>query len=126
MITGFEDYTHELNHEEKLMKPFVIALLSQAKKPMTNNDLINYFDDNNIQTSAPRIRKIIHDIRVKNELPLLLSSKKGYYVSYEDKDVSLYLKSLEERIKSISVIHYQIQKQYERFCKTRDNTSNKS
>jgi hypothetical protein len=51
-----------------------------------------------------RLRKIIHHIRIKNIIPLLIATSKGYYISNDENEIELYIKSLNERINSIQEI----------------------
>ena len=50
--------------------------------------------------SEPRLRKICNFIRIKKILPII-STHKGYYVSYNKEEISNQIKSLTERAEAI-------------------------
>jgi hypothetical protein len=101
MIHGFEDFTEELTEMEKdvLLPIIVTGLVRRFGKEMAvkNKDIIAGVLRRGYRTNEVRIRKIINYIRVKNLIPGLLASQKGYYVSEDPEEVSKYITSLKER-----------------------------
>ena len=116
MITNFEDRTKELNeYELDTLLPIVVKGLNtkQGKdKAITNSAICKALKAMGYKISDVRLRKIIHYIRANNIIPLLLATSRGYYVSNDSIEISDYIKSLDERINSITTVrdslHYQL------------------
>ena len=112
MIRTFEEYTHELTEEEReFIMPHLIKTLTSAvgvDRAVTNSTIvgsINYIlKDEGIKTSGPRIRHMIHILRVTNVIPLLIATSKGYYVTHNMEAIETYIGSLEDRLRSISAV----------------------
>lgn len=121
MITTFEDYTFEVtDQEKKTILPRVHAILLKAigkERATTNEQVLKEINEApelqaaRIKTSTPRIRKIIHELRVSGKIPLLIASSEGYYITSNQEEVDKYLDSLRERINSISEIYQAIKGQ---------------
>ena len=106
----FNDHTHDLTPDELLLVPLVINGFKKYKKdnPIKSDAVIegfNVFLSKNTKykirkLSGVRLRKLINYIRSTGQQPIIGSSK-GYYVSFDAKDIQEQIKSLEERANSI-------------------------
>lgn len=107
MITNFEEITEELTDEELKLVPNIVKHLKTKigkENAITSKQVVAAYKANGKKMSGPRWRKIIHHIRVKNLVPLLISTSKGYYISHDKDEIESYIKSLSERINSITEI----------------------
>jgi hypothetical protein len=107
MITNFEEETSPLTAKEKNMLPLLMELLKNVKKekPILSQDLCNKFNLANQDKSCNhlngvRLRKLTNHIRSSGGLPIIATSK-GYYCSYDNEDIRLQIKSLNERADAI-------------------------
>jgi len=116
MITNFDSHTQELNeYEEKTLQPIIIRGLSTKlgkSSAITNKKICEVLTEKGYELTDTRLRKIIHNIRAKDLVPLLIATSKGYYVSNDEKEIRDYIQSLSERINSISFIKQSIQRQW--------------
>ena len=106
MITNFEEFTGELTEydAEKVLPllDYYISTVARGKdNSITNARLVELCASEGVKTSGPRVRKIIHEIRVRGIINNLLATSKGYYVSDDPDEVDVYIKSCKERISSI-------------------------
>lgn len=113
MINNFEKYTHELTDMEiKIIVPAIIRGLENKigkKKAITNKQMIQGLKNiSNIITTAPRIRKMIHHIRITGLIERLIATSKGYYISNNPEELILYIESLIQRSESINLIAKQL------------------
>lgn len=111
MINGFEKYTGELTDEErKTILPLTTLFLMEAldeEKALTNKLICQMvFNQYGIKTTQPRIRKVIHEIRVNGYLNCLMSNSKGYFITTDPDKLESYVDSLKQRINSISDVHF--------------------
>lgn len=106
MITNFEEITYELTPMEQAAVSHIVFLLRNSMTPVKNQQISKYLREQNseLKLDGPRIRKIIGYIRVKKLLKNVIATSKGYYVSYDKKDIERYVKSLTERINAITAI----------------------
>ena len=108
MITGFEQYTKELSGDERKIAPLIIDLLKATNGPSTAVSAKKMSKviakKKGLKVKGPRIRKMIHEIRVKGVVPDVLASSQGYYVSSDKEQRSKYIKSLNERIDAIKEV----------------------
>lgn len=107
MITGFEEQTKDLTEEEKKLLPgFISGLRTKIgfKNAITSKKIAKAYEATGVKIDGPRIRKIINYIRCRALLPGLIATSKGYYVTTDPKELADYIKSLEERIKSIEMV----------------------
>lgn len=106
MITNFENITYELTPMEQAAVSHVTYLLNNSDGPVKNQKISQYLREQNseLKLYGPRIRKIINYIRVKKLLKNVIATSKGYYVSYNEKEIERYVKSLTERINAITQI----------------------
>lgn len=131
MIKSFEAYTYKITYEEKwYILPRLIKILSLAignEKAITNNQILRdinitnpiYTDSSDvisqIKSNGPRIRHLIHVIRVNDIIPYLIATSKGYYISNDMDEVNDYIESLEDRVKSIANVLRALRKQVRKY-----------
>jgi len=112
MITNFEHITFELtDYEIEYILPFVVSELEGRfgkSAAISNKSLVARCPT---KTSGPRIRKVIHELRVKGILTNLLANSSGYYRSNNSSEVDTYIKSCMERVRSIREIVYSLESQ---------------
>lgn len=105
MITGFGEITCELTEYEKTnLLPKIVEILNRAigkSHAVTNNQIISALQNEGFKTTSPRIRKIIHEIRVNNIVKGILATSKGYFISNNRGEIATYISSLYERESSI-------------------------
>ena len=115
MINNFEDITKELSGDEKRVLPIIVNGLKNCigKQKSYSNKKIKgaLLEKYNIKLSGPRLRKIIQYIRVKDLVPCLIATSRGYYVSDDMNEVREYCESLQQRINSIKQTKTSIEKQ---------------
>jgi len=107
MITGFEEYTKSLSKEEQRIAPVVVNMLSSAtgqQMAITAKKISKAVKKLGRKMKGPRIRKMIHELRVNQIVPNLIASSNGYYVSTDQKEKERYIKSLDERIAAIQAV----------------------
>jgi len=116
MITGFEEYTHELtDYEKTLVDPIVSGLKKRTSKEMAvkNHQIVAGMKKaGHAKITPERIRKIINVIRRSGMIELLIATSKGYYISSESSEIENYIKSLKEREESIKAMRLSIEKQH--------------
>lgn len=115
MIINFEEHTHELRpYEIKYLLTRVVNGLSTKvgkEKIITNKEMLKILKDQGLKITAPRLRKIINHIRVSGLVQNLISTSNGYYVATTKEEMENYIKSLKQRIGSITVVHDQMEYQ---------------
>lgn len=116
MIINFEEITKELNqYEHDVIVPILIKVLKVRigkARAITNKEIIKQLKEKlNIKTSGPRIRKMIHFIRITGVVTRLIATSKGYYVSNSKDEMTKYINSLHQRISSIDQIIHQLEYQ---------------
>jgi len=105
MILGHIEYTQELNDEELMLAKRLFSAFKKRTKdnPVTAPEIVSGVNANVTLTqkfSERRLRKIINYYRVQGILPII-STSKGYYTSYEVKDIEFMITSLSQRANSI-------------------------
>jgi len=105
MINGHESFTEELNEEERMLANRLISAFSKRSKnnPVTATEIVSGVNKNMKLTqkfSDRRLRKIINHYRVNAILPII-STSKGYYVSYDENEIEGMIISLTQRANSI-------------------------
>ena len=115
MITNFSEQTHELNkYELEVLQPIIVQGLKNKigkDKAVTNKHICKALKSFGHKITDSRLRKIIHNIRANDLVPLLIATSKGYYVSNDTQEVQEYITSLQERANSILFIKNCLQKQ---------------
>lgn len=102
MITNFEKITTELTpYELECILPDVFEILKEQKKPITAKKLLQVINDGKkYSLNDVRFRKMVNYIRSNSILPII-STHRGYFVSYDEKELSNQIKSLYQRSNSI-------------------------
>lgn len=105
MIDLFDDYTYELTDREKLeILPRLVKKLRLnvgKKMVVSNRQICASFKSAGVDIKPERIRKLIHLITVNNQIPGLIASSDGYYVSSDPEEMKIYIRSLEQRANAI-------------------------
>ncbi len=111
MLAGFENLTYELTDYEKGLVPKFVKGFStkRGKQNAITNKAIVAIMKARYNITEPRVRKIINYIRIKNLVPGLVASKKGYYISNNPEEVKLYIKSLDGRVNEIRRVRESMQ-----------------
>lgn len=113
MIKGFEEITKELtDYEKKTLLPIIAAgLQSKVGKAnaITNKKMVVAMKAQGYKVSEPRIRKIIHAIRIGQIVKNVISTSKGYHVATSQEEVKDYVQSLKERMNSIEQVYKSFQ-----------------
>lgn len=114
MITLFEDITYELtDYELNTLVSVVVKGLSSKKgkeNAITNKVICEKLKAAGYKISEPRLRKIIHHIRVEQLIVGLCCNSKGYYVTDSLEELSRYVESLAQRIRSQQAIYNSMKK----------------
>jgi hypothetical protein len=104
MITNFENITADLTEVELALVPLIIKGFSQYTKenPIKEPEIVRRFNERSqgMKLTGVKLRKLVNHIRVNSLLPLIATSR-GYYVSYDPKEIEAQVKSLHERASSI-------------------------
>lgn len=115
MIRGFETETAPLTDQEERILSGILNSLSKRKgkkNAITNKQIRDKIREHwDIDIGGPRIRKIINQIRVRELIPRLIASSKGYYVEDNISELDTYIKSLDERIGAIAQVRDTLKKQ---------------
>jgi hypothetical protein len=117
MITLFEDITYELTEYEQYdILPIVIKGLSTKhgkENSITNKTMCEALTKVGYKINGPRLRKIIHHIRVEQLLVGLCSNSKGYYITDNLEELEEYVLSLGQRIRSQQAIYKSMKRDME-------------
>jgi hypothetical protein len=109
MITLFEEITYELTeYETEILVPLVVKGLSGKigkENSITNKAICEKLKTSNYKISEPRLRKIIHHIRIEQLIVGLCCNSRGYYVTDSLEELGRYVESLAQRIRSQQAIH---------------------
>jgi len=116
MIKGFEEYTRELNDDENASIDLVAEIIEESvgkDMSITNKEICELVTQHrcDVEISSPRMRKIIHIIRVTGKVENVLATSKGYYVAETQKEWLDYLDGLASRLDSIMDVQSAIIKQ---------------
>lgn len=126
MINLFENITEELtDYEKEVILPVVIKGLETKngkQNAVTNKYIVGKLSIIGISTSSPRIRKIIHYIRVENKISRLIATSNGYYISNNIDELDNYIKSLKQRLNSIRSVKDSLTEQRDIFFLNKSTT----
>ena len=104
MIKTFEAHTHKLTPRELFAIGYIKSLFKKGRtitgKEIAKNVLIHL----GFNLSPPRVRAVIHYIRVSKLIKNLIATQKGYKAFASKKEVQTYVTSLEQRVNSINEI----------------------
>lgn len=118
MITLFEEITYELTEYEKdKLVPIIVKGLSKKhgkKNAITNKKMCEALTKIGYDINGPRLRKIIHHIRVEQLLVGLCSNSKGYYITNSLEELGEYVVSLAQRIRSQQEIYKSMKRDMEK------------
>jgi len=123
MIRTFEEYTSEMSSDEKeFIMPALIKILAVSigrKNAVTNMEIINSINyllkDDSIKTCGPRIRHMIHVLRVSHTIPFLVASSKGYHISNDTEEIETYIGSIDDRLRSIYALRRALKHQVKHY-----------
>jgi len=117
MITLFEEITYELTeYEKETLLPIIVKGLSKKhgkENAITNKKMCEALTKIGYEINGPRLRKIIHHIRVEQLLVGLCSNSKGYYITKSLEELSKYVLSLAQRIRSQQEIYKSMKRDME-------------
>lgn len=105
--TSFED--------KNVVVPLLAKRLRTAnrkKQAMTNEHLRNSMLKHHlIKIPAPKMRSLLHYIRVNGIVRNVIASNSGYYVSKSKEETQSYIKTLDSRIKEINELKTAVKRQ---------------
>lgn len=107
MINGFEKETHSLTEKELQLVPlFVAGLITKIGKEnaITNPAMVKAMEARGHKIGEPRVRQIIHYIRVYGLVNNLVGTSRGYYVENDPEKLAVYVESLNQRIRSLEEV----------------------
>jgi hypothetical protein len=64
-----------------------------------------------MKTSEPRVRHMIHILRVSDTISQLIATSNGYYITNDPDELKAYLDSLDDRLKHIAKVRHAIHRQ---------------
>lgn len=110
MITGFEDYTHTMTpYEMDVVLPAILRGMKTKigkDNTVTCRAIVDGLDFNGgIKTSQPRVRHILHWLRVTKTLKNCCANSKGYWIAVNKGERDHYKKGLKERIENITNLY---------------------
>jgi hypothetical protein len=115
MIKGFEEYTGELTeYEQEFILPIVHDILSTTigkENAITNKQIVWKLKFVDMKTSEPRVRHMIHILRVSDTISQLIATSNGYYITNDPDELKAYLDSLDDRLKHIAKVRHAIHRQ---------------
>lgn len=108
MIVGFEELTYELTEREKTLLPGLMEVLNNAKgssAAVKNSRIVKFLIDAGYTGATEvRVRKLINFIRVKNLIPWLVATSKGYFIAETSNEVEIFIESLRQRARMINEV----------------------
>ena len=117
MITGFEEFTTELNEiEVKKIAPFVRSgLLNHVGKEniITGKEICRAVKEKlDYNLITPRLRKVIYYLQVSGQVKCLCATSRGYFVAKNEQELKENLKSLYDRIQSQTFKYQSVLEQF--------------
>lgn len=108
MVTGFKEYTHDLNKVElELADEMKDAFLQCLTDEPTKSDVVEYklnchlYERGETYKVGPtRLRKWVNHMRSTGALPIL-ANQDGYFLTYNKAELEKQVQSLDERANSI-------------------------
>lgn len=107
MIIRFEDFTTDLinaDHEVTQWIATRLTLRIGKDKAITNEKMCKSCKDHGYKITGPKMRKVLHFLRVNGIVKRLVSNSNGYYVADSITDIVEYILSLKQRISSITEV----------------------
>lgn len=115
MIEGFETETAALSEREKDMVALFVEGFKNhvgANRAVTAGKIAGGVEaKTGIFLSGPRVRKIINHIRLHGLVPNLIATSRGYYVATSQREIIVYIRSLDQRIGAIQAIRNSLVRQ---------------
>lgn len=105
MVKGHEEFTHDLTEQEYELAVRIAPILQSKTKenPVLSSQIIDGVNKKwnpKPKLTDARLRKIINYYRTQSILPVI-STSKGYYVSFEEDEINSMVQSLTQRANSI-------------------------
>ena len=117
MITGFEEYTKELDEYEltRLLPAIYSGMKTKIGKrnAITNQEAVKKMKAVGLKISEARFRKILHVIRVSGMIEGIVGTSKGYYVAQTREEWVNYLRSINERLTHIQSLRDALKSQFD-------------
>lgn len=108
MIINFQEQTQRLSWDEKRARHFITEKLKNSigrKNVVSAEKLASELKaERGLNMSGSRMRKVINSIRLKDMVPCLIATSRGYYVSADKEELSNYIYSLRQRCAAISML----------------------
>lgn len=108
MLIEFEDITENINPKGidcQLIDKVEHLIRTSKMSPISNKMLRQFLDQYyQIKVGAPKIRAVIHYLRVSGRIKLLLSNSHGYYIATSSHAANVYIESLRQRQRSINAV----------------------
>lgn len=107
MIPGFTEETKELTPNEIQMANLLVKGFNKhvtRQHAISSTGIIKALADKGIEMSGPRLRKMIHYIRVNRLAPRLIGDAAGYYIEPDDRKLARYIDTLFSRMFSVGEI----------------------
>ena len=115
MVKGFEELTCDLtDYELTVIRPRIADMLRAAvgrENAITNKQIVERLKKDGYTIGGPRVRGVIHDIRVQGSVKLVLATSDGYFVSKNSEEIDDYIESLNSRIVAIRSVRSSIIRQ---------------
>ncbi len=107
MLTLFKNITEEITSLERdTLVPLLISILtlSHEEKRITGNQLCIWFKAQGHNVSAPRLRKMINYIRVRNMLApaVVIGAGNGYFITTDTGIIEDQIESIKGRMDSMN------------------------
>lgn len=120
VVTGFEEYTHDLTPQESVLAECLSVVLLEhkgRKKAATCRYLMGELF---LATGVPvggeaRMRALIHHVRMASLIAskrdgVLVACSRGYYLTEDRTEIERYMESLDERSRSIRMVRNALMK----------------
>ena len=115
MIKGFNSETAPLTeYEENVLLPLVLRGLKTKigkENAVTNRTIVQRLNIAGYTVTEPRIRKLIHHIRMTDLLPGLIATSGGYFLATSEAELLDYEQSLIGREDAIKQVRLAIARQ---------------
>lgn len=117
MVTGFEDITFELTKFEKETIVPIVYETWKKKSPesiTTAKEMISGVNaycmrkgifqpgkgKKTYKLNGPRLRKVVHYLRVSGKLPNLIANSKGYFITNDKEKIREFIKGCRQKANS--------------------------
>ena len=108
-MKGFKSRTYRLTSTELKVAGLVLEKLTLnigREKAVTNNKMRTILKEKyGVNVPAPRLRKILHILRVTGDIKRLVATERGYYRTNSVPELREYIDSLGERIARTKELH---------------------